>query len=288
MRRLEGKVALITGAGSGLGREGALLFAEEGARVVVMDRAAGRADAVAKTILGLGGEALAFEGDVGIESDMKKAVESAVDTFGTLDVLWANAGHFSLGMAGTAIEDITQEEWSDILSTNLTGVLWGCKYAAPVLKRNGGGSILMTGSGSAFRAMPGTHLYAATKGALNSLTIALSRELGPWSIRVNCINPMHGMSINFMLPRDAEVIGKSYEAAAVESWDPVHFAAPLQQPFPPELIDNARYALFLVSDEGRWISGQSLYTTDGATMNNSAMTFAEDWQSQLVETVPDA
>jgi NAD(P)-dependent dehydrogenase (short-subunit alcohol dehydrogenase family) len=135
--------------------------------------------------------------------------------------------------------------------------------------------------------MPGTHLYAATKGALNSLAVALSRELGPWSIRVNCINPMHGMSINFMLPRDAEVIGKSYEAAAAESWDPVNFAAPLQQPFPPELIDNARYALFLVSDEGRWVSGQSIYTTDGATMNNSAMAFSDDWQSRLVETVPE-
>ena len=288
MQRLVGKVAFITGAGSGLGREGALLFAREGARVVIMDRAAGRADAVANTIIEDGGEALAIDGDVGIESDMKNAVATAVERFDTLDVFWANAGHFTLGMAGTAIEDITQEEWSDILSTNLTGVLWGCKYCAPVLKRNGGGSILMTGSGSAFRAMPGTHLYAATKGALNSLAVALSRELGPWSIRVNCINPMHGMSINFMLPRDAEVIGKSYEAAAAESWDPVNFAAPLQQPYPPELIDNARYALFLVSDEGRWVSGQSIYTTDGATMNNSAMAFSDDWQSRLIETVPEA
>lgn len=288
MQRLTGRVALITGAGSGLGREGALLFAREGARVAIMDRVPGRADAVADKIIDSGGEALAITGDVGIELDMKHAVDATTERFTTLDIFWANAGHFSLGMAGTAIEDITQEEWSDILSTNLTGALWGCKYAAPVLKRNGGGSILMTGSGSAFRAMPGTHLYAATKGALNSLAIALARELGPWSIRVNCINPMHGMSINFMLSRDAEVIGKSYEAAASETWDPVSFAAPLQHPFPPELIDNANYALFLVSDEGRWISGQSIYTTDGATMNNSAMTFSDNWQAQLIEKAPEA
>src|ERR1700742_3718006 len=98
MRRLEGKVTLITGAGSGLGREGALLFAREGARVVVMDRAAGRADAVAKLISGDGGGAVAFEGDVGVEADMRQAVELAVEAFGTLDVFWANAGHFSLGM----------------------------------------------------------------------------------------------------------------------------------------------------------------------------------------------
>jgi NAD(P)-dependent dehydrogenase (short-subunit alcohol dehydrogenase family) len=287
VHRLPEKVALITGAGSGLGREGALLFAREGARVVVMDRAPGRADAVAKAIINQGGEALAFEGDVGRELDMKQAVDQTTERFGGLDIFWANAGHWMLGGAATPIEEITQEQWSDISSTNLTGVLWGCKYAVPALKRNGGGSILMTGSGSAFRAMPGTHLYAATKGAINSLAVALSRELGPSGIRVNCINPMHGMSINFMLARDAEVIGKSYEVAAEGSWDPKSFAAPLEHPFPPELIDNAWYALFLVSDEGRWISGQSLYTTDGATMNNSAMNFSDSWESELVQSAPD-
>jgi NAD(P)-dependent dehydrogenase (short-subunit alcohol dehydrogenase family) len=279
-------VALITGAGSGLGREGALLFAREGARVAVMDRVPGRAAAVAQAVGDLRSEGLSIEGDVGDEAEMKGAIDATVDRFGSLDILWANAGHFMLTGSTTPIEHISRDEWEDILRTNVTGVLWGCKHAVPHLKGNGGGSILMTGSGSAFRAMPGTHLYAATKGALNSLTIALARELGPWGIRVNCINPMHGMSVNFMLAPEAEVVGKSYEAAA-DSWDPVNFPAPLQHDSPPDLIDNANYALFLVSDEGRWVSGQCLFTTDGATMNNSAMQFSDDWQQKLVEIVPE-
>lgn len=284
--RLAGKTAFITGAGSGLGRTGALLFAREGARVTLMDRVPGRAAAAAKAVEDAGGHALSIEGDVGDEAQMSNAIDVAVDRFGSLDIFWANAGHFTLTGSTTPIEEVSEEEWNDILSTNVSGVIWGCKHAVPHLKRSGGGSILMTGSGSAFRAMPGTHLYAATKGALNSLAIALARELGPWGIRVNCINPMHGMSVNFMLPPEAEVLGKSYEAAA-DSWDPVSFPAPLQLSAPPDLIDNANYALFLVSDEGRWVSGQNIFTTDGATINNSAMQFSDDWQQELIDVVPE-
>jgi NAD(P)-dependent dehydrogenase (short-subunit alcohol dehydrogenase family) len=284
--RLAGKTAVITGAGSGLGREGALLFAREGASVVVMDRVPGRAEAVAKQITGAGGIAQHFDGDVGDQADMGGAVDLALEHFGRLDIMWANAGHFTLGMGTTPIEGITAEEWADVLNTNLTGVLWACKYAVPPIKEVGGGSILMTGSAAAIRAYPGAHLYAATKGALNSIAINLARELGPFGIRVNCLNPMYGMSINFMLPRDADVVGKSYEAAA-EVWDPHNQAAPLQHPFPPELIDNANYALFLVSDEGRWVSGQCLTTTDGGSSNNVAMNFSDTWQDELAASAAE-
>jgi NAD(P)-dependent dehydrogenase (short-subunit alcohol dehydrogenase family) len=283
---LANKVAVITGGGSGLGRESALLFAREGASVVVMDRAAGRAEAVAKEIVAAGGQAEPYEGDVGIEPDMEAAIATATGRFGKLDIFWANAGHNLLSRGIKGIEEISQEEWDDILNTNLTGPIWGCKHAVPALKRNGGGSILLTGSTAAIRGMPGTHLYAATKGALNSLAITLARELGPFGIRVNCLNPMYGMSVNFMLPRDAPVVGKSYEAVA-ETWDPVNHASVLKLPFPPELIDNANYALFLVSDKGRYISGQCLTTSDGATMNNVAMNFADDWREQLTAPVRD-
>lgn len=205
--RLEGKTTVITGGGSGLGREGALLFAREGANVLVMERAAGRAKAVASQVVDAGGSAQFYEGDAGDEADMKAAVDLAVKQFGRLDIMWANAGHFAVGMGRTPI------------------------------------------------------------------------ELGASRIRVNRINPAHGMSVNFLMPRDAEVVGKSYEAGG--ACDADDHASPVKHPFPPELIDNADYALFSVSDEGRWVSGQCLDTADGGTSHNVAMNFPDNWQDEL-------
>jgi NAD(P)-dependent dehydrogenase (short-subunit alcohol dehydrogenase family) len=280
MDRLSGKTAVITGGGSGLGREGALTFAREGANVVVMDRVPGRAKAVSEQIVEAGGASVFYDGDVGIESDMSAAVELAVSTYGGLDIMWANAGHSTLSLHSHQIEEVSAEEWSDVLSTNLTGALWSAKYAVPHLKKRGGGSILFTGSSTAIRAMPLVHIYGATKGAVNALTINLARDLGPFGIRVNCLNPFFGMSINFMLDREAEVVGKSYEAAA--PWNPDGHASPLKLPYPPEIADNVNYALFLVSDEARYVSGQCVNTTDGATANNVAVTFGDNWIDHLV------
>jgi NAD(P)-dependent dehydrogenase (short-subunit alcohol dehydrogenase family) len=282
--RLADKTAVITGGGSGLGREGALLFAREGANVVVIDRAPGRAEAVAKQIVADGGNARHIEGDVGVEADISRAVDLAVSEFGQLDIMWANAGHHMLSMGATPIDELTQEEWADLANTNLDGVIWSCKYAVPALKAAGGGSILITGSASAIRAYPGAHIYAASKGATNALGVTLARELGRFNIRVNSINPMFGMSVNFMLPRDAEVVGLSYEASAGD-WDPMPHAAPLKSPHAPQLRDHAYYALFLVSDEARWVSGQCISTGDGATANNVAMNFDEGWMDELVSGV---
>jgi NAD(P)-dependent dehydrogenase (short-subunit alcohol dehydrogenase family) len=284
LKRLQGKTAILTGSGSGLGREGALLFASEGANVVLIDRAPGRAEAVAKQILANGGNAEFVEGDVGNEADIKRAVDLAIGTYGRLDIMWANAGHHMRSMGATPIEELTAEEWNDLLNTNLNGVLWACKYAVPPLKTAGGGSILITGSAAAIRAFPGAHIYSATKGAVNALGMTLARELGHYNIRVNTINPMFGMSVNFMLPPDHEVVGLSYEAAAGE-WDPTPHAAPLKSPHPPQLRDHANYALFLVSDEARWVSGQSLSTGDGGNANNIAMVFEDSWMDDLTAGV---
>lgn len=280
MERLAGKTVVITGGGSGLGREGSRLFAREGANVVVMDRVPGRAKAVADEIVEAGGSSVFFDGDVANEADVKATVALAVETYGGLDIMWANAGHFLKNRGATAFEDLEADEWADVLSTNITGAMWSAKHAIPHLRKRGGGSILFTGSSNAIRAMPGTHAYAATKGAINALTINLARELGPYGIRVNCINPFFGMSVNFMLDREAAVVGKSYEESG--TWDPKAAPTPLELPDAPRIIDHALYALFLVSDEARWVSGQTVSTVDGANENNAAIQFGDDWVEHLI------
>lgn len=278
--RMDQKVALITGGGSGLGRETAFLFQEEGARVVLLDRVEERAEATAKEIDDRGGQAIAIGGDVASEEDVERAVAAATSSFGRLDVLFANAGHNAITGGKNAIEDVTIDEWNDVLSTNLTGVVLSIKHAVRAMKQRGG-SIVVTGSAAAFRAMPDVALYTATKGAVNALVMGLSRELGPHGIRINCINPMQGMSINFMLRRDAPVIGKSYEEAMGDDWDPEAGAAPLVLPNRPTLRDNAKTVLFLASDDSGHMTGQSLISNDGGILSNTAINFVDGWDDAM-------
>jgi NAD(P)-dependent dehydrogenase (short-subunit alcohol dehydrogenase family) len=284
--KLEGKVAVITGGGSGLGRETAMLFAEEGARVVILERVPERARQAAELISARGGTVESISGDVGIEADVERAVDLAVDRFGRLDVMFANAGHQTLTWGVTPIDAVTDAEWQDVLSTNLTGVIWSVKHAARAMKQGGrGGSIIMTGSAAAVRAFPTCVLYSATKGGVNGLTFALARDLGPYGIKVNTINPLQGMSPNFMLPRDAPVVGKSYEEAAGEEWNPVTGAAVLQLGRPPTLRDNARSVLFLACDDSGHMTGQLIAPNDGGILNNIAMQFDESWVDSLLTGV---
>jgi NAD(P)-dependent dehydrogenase (short-subunit alcohol dehydrogenase family) len=283
--RLEGKVAIVTGGGSGLGRETALLFTEEGAKVVILERIPERAEQAAKFITEHGGDVIAVVGDVGIEADVAKAVDTAVETYGGLDIMFANAGHQTLSFGLTPIDEVTDEEWQDVLSTNLTGVVWCVKHAARVMKQRGGGSIVMTGSAAAKRGFPQSTLYSATKGGINGLTPVLARELGPFAIRVNTINPLQGMSPNFMMPRDAPVVGLSYEEAAGEHWDPITGAAVLKLGRPPRLRDNAMSVLFLACDESGHMTGQCIAPNDGGILNNIAMQFNEGWLDDLLSGV---
>jgi NAD(P)-dependent dehydrogenase (short-subunit alcohol dehydrogenase family) len=274
--RLEGKAAVITGGGSGLGRETGLLFAEQGARVVLIDRVAKRVHDAAELIRSRGGEAIPVVGDVGVEDDIRRAVETAVSEYGKLDIMFANAGSQTPSFGRIPIQEITAEEWNDICATNLTGVIWSVKHAVRAMIGSGG-SIVVTGSVAAFRAFPTTVLYGATKGGVNGLVISASREIGKYGIRINCLNPSGGMSANFLMPRDAEVVGKSYDE--LREWPDAHNPMPLKLPTPPTIRDNANAVLFLASDESRYMTGGSLTPADGGILNNIATTFNEDWEA---------
>ena len=182
--RLQDKVVVITGSGSGLGREAALLFAAEGATVVTSDRVVGRAQAVAKEIEAMGGNSAAFDADVREEAAVETLVSQAVDAFGRIDVMWANAGIPEPGFGARQFVDSRLEDWNDIFSVNVTGIYLAWKHAAKWMITNGRpGTLLATTSASAFVAYPGfTALdmigpYEVLRHLPGGRTIALQNRL---------------------------------------------------------------------------------------------------------------
>jgi NAD(P)-dependent dehydrogenase (short-subunit alcohol dehydrogenase family) len=286
--KLEGKVALITGAGSGLGRQAAQLFSAEGARVAIVDIDADRAEQAAKLVQQQGGDAIAITADVAVKDQITAAVNAAVDQFGKLDIAWANAGIVSRGGAAALglepaveFEDLTESDWQHVLSTNLSGVVYTVQAAIPHLKANGGGTILATSSAASLVGYPKIALYCATKAGVNGLVRGLSLDLGRYGIRVNAIAPTHGMSPNFLMPPGAPVVGQSYEEVA-GPWNPTVSPMSLKLPRPPSLLDNAKVALFLVSDDSAYISGATIGATDGGTLARVGMWFPEDLNPDAV------
>jgi NAD(P)-dependent dehydrogenase (short-subunit alcohol dehydrogenase family) len=282
MPRLENKVAVITGAGSGLGREASQLFAAEGAKVVVMDILGDRAEGTVKLIHDQGGKAVAVEADTTKEDDVVRTIETALKEFGKLDIAWANAGIVSRGGVPTvaggeelAFEDFTLEDWNNVVSVNLTGPFLVAKHSVKPLRENAGGVILMTSSAASFVAYHSISPYMATKGGVNAMVRGLSLDLGKFGIRVNAIAPTHGMSPNFLMEPGAPVVGQSYEEVA-GPWDKGVTPIPLKLDRPPTLRDNAYTALFLVSDEAGYTTGQVISSADGGTLARVAIPFPED------------
>ena len=282
MGRLAGKVAIITGAGSGLGREASQLFASEGAKVVVMDLLGDRAEQTVKLVTEAGGTAVAIEADTRVEADVIRTVATAVKEFGKLDIMWANAGIVSrggvpsvLGGESLAFEDFPVEDFQAVVNTNLIGPFLCAKHSVKPMRENGGGTILMTSSAASMVAYHSISPYSATKAGVNGMVRALSLDLGKFGIRVNAIAPTHGMSPNFLMPEGSPVVGASYEETS-GPWDPSVSPIPLKLQRPPGLRDNANVALFLVSDESAYMSGQTITATDGGTLNRVAMMFPED------------
>jgi NAD(P)-dependent dehydrogenase (short-subunit alcohol dehydrogenase family) len=280
--RLSGKVAVITGAGSGLGRVSSRLFAQEGARVVITDISESRAQETLELVRADGGEAIALKADVTDESEVEAAVEAAVSEYGRLDVMFANAGIPAKDFGLTPFEDITEAEWDETHDVVLKGVFFSVKHAVRAMKRNPGGSIVCTSSAASLVGYPGFPQYGAAKGGINALVrICAAWEIGKYGIRINAICPTHGMSANFILPPDAPVLGKSHEEMAGE-WNPDHSPIPLKLPRPPRILDNAYPALFLASDESMYMSGVCMPTTDGGTLAQVAIPFGDDWRETLM------
>ncbi|MFN8025477.1 MAG: SDR family NAD(P)-dependent oxidoreductase [Acidimicrobiia bacterium] len=263
--RLEGKVVVITGAGAGLGRESALLFAGEGARLALADVDRERVEATAAEVREQGGEAIALRVDVADEAEVQAGVKATVAHFGGLDVMFANAGVQVTGYPTVAFEDMTVEQFHRVLDVNLIGTFLCAKHSVAPMSARGGGSIVATSSAVALAATRNLAPYAASKGGVNALVRAAAVDLGRHGIRVNAICPLSGMSPNFLMDAGADVVGSSMEEAR-GTWDPETAHQPLKLARPPSLRDNAMAALFFASDESAYTTGVCMPVTDGGIL----------------------
>jgi 3-oxoacyl-[acyl-carrier protein] reductase len=249
--RLDGKVAVITGAGSGIGRASALRFAREGARVAIVDLDGTRAKETAAAIESAGGQALALTADVTRAADNEAAVRDTVARWGRLDVFFANAG---VPQRPTPVEDVDEATFDRIMAANVKGVFLGVKAAVPVMKRQKAGVILVTASTSAVRPRPGVQCYSASKGAVVTLTKSLALELAPFGIRVVAIAPV--ATETPMLPT---FMGKT--VVDDEGRKRYEGTIPLGRLNRPEDLANA--ALFLASDEAAMMTGTCVEVDGG-------------------------
>ncbi|WP_250227906.1 SDR family NAD(P)-dependent oxidoreductase [Anaeropeptidivorans aminofermentans] len=242
--KLKGKVAIVTGSTSGMGRATALLFAREGAKVVVTGRNEERAKEVVDEIKAEGHEATYVIVDMVDLDSVKKIVDVAVDTYGTVDILFNNAGLLSV----TPLTQLTMKEWHDVMNVNLTAPLYLTQLVAPIMKEKGHGIIINTSSVAGAHAHHGMAAYVTSKHALSGLTKSMAWELGP-EIRVNAILPGAIMT--------AMVDSVGGEAAVKHLVD----GAPLKKAGQPEEI--ASVALFLSTEESSFITGQLLRVDGG-------------------------
>jgi NAD(P)-dependent dehydrogenase (short-subunit alcohol dehydrogenase family) len=254
MPALASKVAIVTGASSGIGRAAAKLFAAEGAKVVVAARGKERLDTLAAEIAKSGGEVIACAGDVKDEALHVWLVETAVRGFGGLDIAFNNAG--TLGEMGPTPQ-ISLGGWNDAIETNLTSAFLAAKYQIPAMLDRGGGSLIFTSTFVGYTAgMPGVAAYAASKAGLIGLTQALATEFGPKGVRVNALLP-GGTDT----PMAQAMIGTPEGRRFVEN---MHA---LKRISVPEEI--AKSALYLASDASSFTTGTAMLVDGGVSINRT-------------------
>ncbi len=241
-------MALITGAGKGMGRAAALLFAREGARVAALDVDGELADAVAAEIASAGGEALALAADVADGSEVKRAVDATVALFGALHVLYNNAGIWLPGDG--AVTELDEAAWERTLAVNLNGVFYCCRHGIPHLVAAGGGSVINVSSPDAVRPEPVFDAYVASKGAVLSLTRSIAQYYGRFGVRANVLMP--GPIVTPMT-----IPSFQQDPSYAEFSRRMTLLGRLGQP-----EDVAKVALFLASDDSAYVTG-SVQWADG-------------------------
>jgi len=247
--RLTDKVALISGAASGIGRAAALLFAHEGAAVAIADiNRAG--ESVAAEIVRNGGRAIFEQADVTQAVDCQRAVERTVREFGGIHVLFNNAGI----MRRASVVELTEEDWDRVMAVNVKSIFLMSRQVIPTMARSGGGSIVNTASGWGLVGGPRAAVYCASKGAVVLLTKAMAIDHGPQKIRVNCICP--GDTDTGMLRNEAQQLGEREDLFLADS-----ARRPLGRIGKPEEIAQA--ALYLASDASSFVTGTSLVVDGG-------------------------
>jgi 3-oxoacyl-[acyl-carrier protein] reductase len=251
--KLNEKVAIVTGAASGVGKATAELFAKEGAKVVVVDLQQEKGEAVAEGIRKAGGTAVFQRADVSDSQDVQAMINRAVSEWGRLDVLYNNAG---IAQPIRPIEEVEEELFDRVMRINVRSVFLGIKYAVPIMKKQGSGSIISTASIAAVKPRLGHNGYAASKGAVITLTKAMAAELASNKIRVNCINPVAvdtPMAPEFLGNIDVNEMRKTLNATI-----------PLGRMATPQ--DIARGALYLASDDAELITGIELNIDGGRAL----------------------
>ena len=249
--KLKDRVAVVTGGGSGIGAASAIAFAAEGARVMVVDLDETGAKRTVEAIEKGGGRAIALYGDVTTAAANQAMVERAMTLWSRLDIVFANAG---VPQWKTDVEDVDEKTFDTIFDVNVKGVYLGAKYALPVMKRARRGVFLITASTAAIRPRPGGQLYAASKGAVVTLTKALALEVAPHAVRVVAICPV--ATHTPMLPT---FMGKhQVDAEGLERYEKTVPLGRLNQP-----EDIANTAVFLASDDAAMITGSAIEVDGG-------------------------
>jgi len=257
--RLDGRVALVTGAGSGIGEATALLLAKQGARVATLSRSRDELEKVVAKIEERGGAGLVVVADISKPEELEAAVTKIIDTWGRLDIVFANAG---INGKWAPITEMSVEDWNKTMSVNLDGTFITLKYAVPYLKDNNGGSIVITSSvnGTRMFSTPGAFAYATTKAGQVALAKMLALELAKFNIRVNAICPGR---------IDTEISDSTTKVNADEAGEPMNFPEgeiPLTDGKAGTSAQVADLVTFLLAEQAAHITGTEMWIDGGQSL----------------------
>lgn len=247
--KLKDKVAVITGAGKGIGKATSLLFAKEGASVVVTDIDEENGRKTLDEIKTESGDGIFIPLDVTKEEDWENVVNKTLEKYDKIDILFNNAGLYII----KSITETTVEEWNHVMNVNVTGMFLGMKHILPVMAKNGRGSVINSSSVAGLKGAPGRALYGASKGAVRIMTKDVAMEYAPHNIRVNSIHP------GFIKTGMADYAAKKLNTTV----DDIGRNYPLGRPGEPEEV--AKAVLFLASDDSLFVTGTEFVIDGGAT-----------------------